>query len=152
MLKRILTLLFLFVLSFSIFVLVEDSTYDEIKIDTVMKEERKALVMTWKTHDQSTFWTDYEISVHPKIEELYDQKLIEQALPFHHKALAYKNYEHDWTNCIVLMLSEEVDQSFYLSVDSIIKKSALADNFCALDFNENSERARYVLSSKKWYL
>ncbi|TRX54331.1 hypothetical protein FNH22_19645 [Fulvivirga sp. M361] len=133
MIRRILILLLLAILAFSIFLLAEDFTYDEIQTDMLTDENRRALVVTWETDDQMAFWRDYEKSIHPTVKDLHDQKLIKQVFPFHHKAFNYEEEDQQWTNCIVLMLSDKVDHSLYSSLDSVIRKSAVAGNFRALD-------------------
>ena len=103
-------------------------------MDTQMEENRKALVVTWETDNQDTFWDAYKNEIHPSIKALHQEGLIKQVFPLEHKPLNYNLSKLSWTNCIVLILSEaQLDPK----IDSIllfaIKQSTLNSHFRALD-------------------
>ena len=130
----ILLSLILVALLFVAFLFINDSTYNEIKITTKMEENRKALIVTWESNDQKDFWKVYEQDIHPTIKDLHQKGFISQVLSFEHKALSYQDSELKWTNCIVLILTKEtLSTESNSAFVSAIKKSAISENFRALD-------------------
>lgn len=103
-------------------------------MDTQMEENRKALIVTWEADGQDTFWNAYRNEIHPSIKTLHQKGLIDQVFPIEHKPLAYEYSKLGWTNCIVLMLSENhLDPKIDSALISIIKQSTLNSHFRALD-------------------
>ncbi len=132
--KWALLVLFAWIIAFVLFVFIEDLTYDKRETDTEMKEQKKALVLTWEADNQRDFWNSYRRDIHPIIEALHQKQQISQVFPFEHKPLRYQESAKRWTNCIVLMLSGEVYHSeFSSSLISSIEKSALREDFRSLD-------------------
>ena len=122
------------ILLFVVFLFIEDLNYKKIEKNTQMKENRKALIVTWETDNQGTFWNIYKNEIHPTINNLHQKGLIVQVFPFEHKPLNYKSSNLGWTTCIVLMLSEaQLDPKIDSTLISVINQSTLKGNFCALD-------------------
>lgn len=131
---RILLALISVAVLFVAFLFIEDLTYDEMKTKT--EEDRKALIITWESDDQNSFWKAYEKDIHPTIEDLHKNGLISQVLPFDHNPLSYQGSALKWTNCIVLLLTkEELNPEIDHTLVSAIKKSGINDNFRSLDLS-----------------
>jgi len=106
-----------------------------MKLNTEMEENRKALVLTWKTNSQKDFWNEYEKDVQPTIKSLHQKGFVKQVFPFEHQPLSYQNSKHNWTNCIILMLAEqELNLAIESTIVSTIEKSSIKANFLSLDY------------------
>ncbi len=122
------------VLLFVAFLFIEDLTYKKFGMDTQLKENRKALIVTWKTDDQNNFWETYSNEIQPSIKDLHQKELIGEVFPLEHEPLNYKNGKLNWTNCIVIMLSEgQYDPQIVSTLVATIKQSTISSHFLALD-------------------
>ncbi|MEL7268274.1 MAG: hypothetical protein AAGL34_01720 [Bacteroidota bacterium] len=131
---RILLVLLSTVIALLLYIVLEDMIYDDFKMDTGIKEDRKALLITWEAEDQNTFWKHYEEEIFPTLNALYGKGMIHSIFPFDHQPLGYQNSKLQWTNCLVLLLDREYSSSdIQSSILSSIKSSSLSDQFRAMD-------------------
>lgn len=122
------------ILLFVAFLFIEDSTYKKYEMDHQLKENRKVLIATWKTDDQTKFWETYSNEIQPTIKDLHQKKLVGAVFPLEHKSLNYKDSGLDWTNCIIIMPSEnQFDSEIDSMLISTIEQSTIKNNFRALD-------------------
>ena len=132
--KWTLSVLFSSIIALILFIFIQDLTYDKSKTDTEMKEQKKALVLTWEANNQRDYWHNYERELRTVIKALLHEQQISQVFPFEHKPLSYKDSAKRWTNCIVLMLPDEpYNTETHSSLISSIEKSALCEGFRSLD-------------------
>ncbi|MEM9833571.1 MAG: hypothetical protein AAF944_23275 [Bacteroidota bacterium] len=134
--KIIWTVLIFFslIVALVLFILIEDLTYDKSETDPKLDDPRTALVLAWETNDQRAFWNDYTQYLHPVIVNWHQKQRVNQVLPFEHKPLSYKDGQRHWTNCVVLMLTDEqYNPEIPASLVSAIEGSSLSESFCSLD-------------------